>query len=95
MLLVDEVHTVTRATWFPIFAACPAPIRLGVSGTIRESKKKLILEAHFGPILHEVREREMSDAGRSAKPCILMPRVGGVVTSAFGYGAAPRYRDPR
>lgn len=93
VLLVDECHTITQRTWFPIFERCPAPVRFGVSGTVRESKKRLILEAHFGPIFHEVREREMSDAGLSAQPCILMPKVGGLVTSAFGYGSTPRYRD--
>ena len=77
VLLVDEVHTVSPAGWFPTLSACEgAWVRLGLSGTIREVRYPLAMEAFFGPILHEVKDDVLIAAGRSAQTTVLMPRVG-------------------
>lgn len=78
VLIVDEVHVVTP-TWFPLLAACSAPVRLGMSGTVPEARYPLVMEAYLGPVLLEVQERALVDQGRSADPLILMPYSGALV----------------
>lgn len=74
VLLVDEAHNVSPVSWFPLLGRCPAPVRFGLSGTIREVQP-LIIEAFLGPLLIEVEEKALVDLGRSATPRIWMPNV--------------------
>jgi len=85
LLIVDEVHVVSSTMWFPVLGICPAPIRIGMSGTIREHRTPLILEAYFGPIIAEVHTKELVALGRSAVPLILMPLSGALVPESTDF----------
>jgi superfamily II DNA or RNA helicase len=85
ILVVDEVHTVTPKMWFPILGACRAPMRIGMSGTVKEVHSPLPVEAFFGPVLMEVKETQLVEAGRSAEAIILMPNAGALVNDGLDY----------
>jgi superfamily II DNA or RNA helicase len=86
VLLVDEVHTVSPKSWFPILERCTnAWFRLGLSGTIREATHQLPLEAFFGPIFHEITDAELIQQGRSATTTVLMPRCGNTLEESNDY----------
>ena len=82
LLLADEVHAVTQATGFPVLAACPAPFRIGMSGSIKEAHSQLVVQAFFGPVHLRVGENELVERGRSSAPTILMPQVSDIVREA-------------
>jgi superfamily II DNA or RNA helicase len=75
ILLVDEVHTVSLKTWFPLLGAHSAPFRIGLSGTVREAHALPLVESFFGPILMTVTERQQVQAGYIARATVLMPWV--------------------
>ena len=75
ILLVDEVHTVSLKTWFPLLGAHQAPFRIGLSGTVKEAHALPLVESFFGPILMTVTERQQAVAGYIAQATVLMPWV--------------------
>jgi superfamily II DNA or RNA helicase len=83
-LIVDEVHDVTQHSWFPVLGACKAPVRIGMSGSLKEAHSRVIMEAFFGPVLKTVTDAPLVASGRSAKPIILMPYAGNMVQSVRG-----------
>lgn len=87
LLLVDEGDVISPPSWFPTLGLCTgAWLRLAMSGTMREVKHPLAVEAFFGPVLHEVADPELVDAGRSAQTTVLMPLVGQQVQDGTDYG---------
>jgi superfamily II DNA or RNA helicase len=86
VLLVDEVHTVSPPSWYPILERCTgAWFRLGFSGTVREARHQITLEAFFGPLIHEVTDVQLIQQGRSAATTVLMPRVGNLLEEIKDY----------
>ena len=70
-LVVDEAQFITPNTYFKVLSACPASMRIGLSATAKYKTKLPAIEAYLGPILAEVEELELVDAGRSAKPVVM------------------------
>src|SRR5205823_5790851 len=87
VLICDEVDGVTPRSYFPVLGACPAPFRIGMSGTVREHRAPILAEAFFGPIIAEIENRELVALGRSAEPTILMPLSGALVPETQDYDA--------
>lgn len=77
ILIFDEFHLNKAATASRIAKFCQAPMRLGLSGTIDERSQAKML--HYvgltGPILGEIRNKELVEKGRSAKPFIRFREV--------------------
>jgi superfamily II DNA or RNA helicase len=72
ILFFDEFHLNKAATAVRITKFCQAPMRFGLSGTIDEKSKVKMM--HYtgltGPVLAEIRNKELVEKGRSAKPYI-------------------------
>jgi superfamily II DNA or RNA helicase len=93
ILFVDEFHLNKAWQASRIVDQCAAPMRFGLSGTI--DKKNRVKMLHYigmtGPIIAEVRNKELVDLGRSAKPFIRMvevhaPRVEGKYAECYREG---------
>jgi len=72
ILFIDEFHLNKAWQCTRIVERCQAPFRIGLSGTInRDNKAKMM---HYvgmcGPIIAEIRNKELVELGRSAKPII-------------------------
>jgi superfamily II DNA or RNA helicase len=78
-LIVDEAHKVSPKMWFNVLGEVGASVRLGLSATIREASRRMVVESYLGPIVHTASVQEMIDEGRAAKPTIRMLRLGGLV----------------
>lgn len=86
LLIVDEVHTISPPSWFPLLELCTgAWFRLGLSGTVREASHQVVLEAFFGPLMHEVTDAQLIQQGRSAATTVLMPRIGNLLEEVKDY----------
>jgi superfamily II DNA or RNA helicase len=85
VLLADEAHTITVTQWFSILGACPAPVRLGLSGTLEEARVPILSEAYFGPVFHQVDERELIQQGRSALVDVIMPYVASAIPESANF----------
>jgi superfamily II DNA or RNA helicase len=72
MLFIDEMHVNKASQLQKVANLCRARMRFGLSGTI--NKKDKIKMMHFtglvGPVIAEVRNKELVNLGRSAKPFI-------------------------
>lgn len=84
-LVVDEAHVISPTMWFQTLKRIPAPIRLGLSATIKEASRRLIIEAFLGPIVYEEESIALIEAGRSATPDLAMLRVGSVIDDGDGF----------
>lgn len=90
ILFIDEFHLNKAWQASRLVAQCSAPMRFGLSGTIdRKNKIKLF---HYtgmtGPIIAEVRNKELVEKGRSAKPIIRLVEIIGKRVSADNYREA-------
>jgi superfamily II DNA or RNA helicase len=83
VVAVDEAHTVTTGTWFDVLKLIPAPVRLGLSATIKEAARRLVVEAYLGPIIFESGVDALIESGRAAEPRISVLSVGGLVDSSI------------
>lgn len=79
VLAVDECHRISPKTWHRVLEQIHAPVRLGLSATIKEASRRMVVESYLGPIVHESSVTDMIEAGRAAKPTIKMIRLGGLV----------------
>lgn len=72
ILFFDELHVNKATQASKIAKFCQAPMRFGLSGTIDEKSKVKMM--HYigltGPVLAEIRNKELVEKGRSAKPYI-------------------------
>lgn len=76
ILFIDELHTNKASQAKKVAFQCSARMRFGLSGTISKEPLKLMLfESLTGPIIAEVRNKELVELGRSAKPFIRMVEV--------------------
>lgn len=88
ILFIDEFHVNKAWQLSRIVDKCEAPMRFGLSGTI--DKKNLTKMLHYegmtGPIIAEVRNKELVGLGRSAKPFIRFREVRSdkLVVASFG-----------
>ena len=78
----DEVHTMSERRDHNVLMRIPATVRLGLSGTIKEAKRRMVIEAYLGPIVYEGNVVALIEAGRLARPYFTMIRVGGVLDDA-------------
>jgi superfamily II DNA or RNA helicase len=90
LLVMDECH-VAATQALEILKRIHAPARIGLSATIRESPRRLYIQAYLGPILVESTLTELVAVGRAAAPEIRMYRVGGLIDEAPDFG--PIYQD--
>lgn len=77
ILFIDEFHLNKAWQCTRIVERCQAPMRFGLSGTINANNKVKLL--HYigmcGPIIAEIRNKELVELGRSAKPIIKFHEV--------------------
>jgi superfamily II DNA or RNA helicase len=77
LLFIDEFHINKAWQCSRIVSQNKAPMRFGLSGTVDRSNKTKML--HYvgltGPIIAEVRNKELVELGRSAKPVIRFVEV--------------------
>ncbi len=77
IVFVDELHVNKAWQATRILERCQAPMRFGLSGTIREDNKVKMM--HYvgmtGPIIAQVSNQELVRLGRSAKPYIRFVEV--------------------
>ena len=78
VVVVDEAHTIAK-TGLTLLHQIPAPVRLGLSATIKEAPRRMFVEAYLGPILLESSLTDLVERGRAAEPQITMIRCGGGV----------------
>lgn len=78
VVIVDEAHGISDM-YTKILSAVHAPVRLGLSATIKEAPRRMVVESYLGPIIHEQEPSELIESGRLAEPTIYMIRVGGLV----------------
>lgn len=79
-VIVDEAHlTCTGEAGFRVLGAIHAPVRLGLSATVQEASKRLVVEAYLGPVIHTQSLEESVATGRIARPRVTMFRLGGLV----------------
>lgn len=99
ILFIDEFHINKAWQAYRIVNRCNAPLRFGLSGTIDKENKIKIM--HYmgmtGPIIAEVKNKELVDLGRSARPMIRMVEVhidpvGGNYAASYKMGVV-RSRD--
>ena len=74
VLIADECHHLQSPTYQGLFMESNAPIRLGFSGTVPDADTYpgWLVRACTGPILVDVTNKELIDAGVSAKPTVEM-----------------------
>jgi|SRR5262245_15398870 len=82
VVCVDECHSISPKMWFQTLEVIPASIRLGLSGTIKEATRRMIVESYLGPIVHTQQITDLIELGRVATPNIAMHRVGGLFDDA-------------
>lgn len=82
VVAVDECHSISPKMWFQTLEVIPAPIRLGLSATIKEATRRMIVESYLGPIVHEQEISELIELGRVALPNVALLRVDGLFDDA-------------
>lgn len=82
IVIVDECHGISPKMWFQTLEVIPAPIRLGLSATITEASRRMIVESYLGPIVHQQDIADLIELGRIATPNLAMLRVGGLFDDA-------------
>ena len=65
VVLTDEVHLATSSSQIKIMDMCKFPYRIGLSGTIPTTKYAdgLTLVSNFGPILVDIRAKQLQEEG--------------------------------
>jgi len=68
LLILDECHNSSAKTWLSCMTYINAPYVLGMSGTAWTGNqiKDLLLEAHVGPVIGTITNKEQVEKGRSA-----------------------------
>jgi superfamily II DNA or RNA helicase len=88
IIFLDEVHVNKAKQAQRVMNHCKARMRFALSGTVSRLKSKLLpLMAMTGPIIAEIRNKELVDLGRSAKPFVRMVHVDAKkrVEGSFGH----------
>jgi len=76
LVFVDELHINKAKQVIKVLNHCRARMRFGLSGTISKDPAKMMRYiGTIGPVISEVRNKELVEKGRSAKPKIRMVRV--------------------
>lgn len=78
----DECHDVSQNMGHGVLMRIPATVRLGLSATIKEAARRMVVEAYLGPVVYEGDVVELIDAERLARPRFWMLGVGGVIDDA-------------
>lgn len=78
-LVVDEAHEISPKMWFNTLEVIHAPVRLGLSATVKEASRRMIVEAYLGPIVHHQSVSELVEIGRAAEPIVHLVRTPGPV----------------
>lgn len=93
ILFIDEFHINKAWQASRVVDQCAATMRFGLSGTI--DKKNRVKMLHYvgmtGPIIAEVRNKELVEKGRSAKPIMRMVEVHAPKLETNSY--AQSYRE--
>lgn len=79
IVVYDEAHDISQNMGHQVLMRIPARVRLGLSGTIREASRRMVVEAYLGPIIFEGDVVELIEAGRLARPRFWMLGIGGVI----------------
>lgn len=68
-VIPDEGHHTSADTWQHILQTCTARFRIGMTGTydLKDAKKQGAFTAYIGPLLKKVSNRQLIEAGHSAK----------------------------
>lgn len=75
VLLLDEAHHAGANSWTKVCEACLAPYRYAFTATVYDdpsqySKMDLVLIGLIGPVIFEVRSKELRDRGYLADPLV-------------------------
>jgi superfamily II DNA or RNA helicase len=76
VLIADEVHHLTSASWVSIFERSKAAYRLGLTATPCFDGPGIALEAWTGPIVAEINAGELIERGVLVRPDIWFVRPG-------------------
>jgi superfamily II DNA or RNA helicase len=83
MLLLDEAHHARAMMWSSVCSACQAKYRWAYTATVHDDPKKysysdLLLFGLIGPVIFEIRSKELRDRGHLAYPLVTMikPKTG-------------------
>lgn len=84
-LIVDEAHHASSPSWSSVILRSNAYYKFALSGTALKAstEKNMRVRGLFGPVLVRIRNKELVDAGVSAKPKIRFYQVHGSISS-FG-----------
>jgi superfamily II DNA or RNA helicase len=75
-VIYDEAHRVGDMA-STVLQAIPAPMRIGLSATIKEAGRRMVVESYLGPIIFEEDLAELVALGRAAMPHVSMLRIDG------------------
>jgi superfamily II DNA or RNA helicase len=72
VLIVDEVHHASAATWYNVCSRIPAEYRYGLSATPDTGPMRMKLEAAIGPVIFSISPKELMDKGYLSVPTVYM-----------------------
>lgn len=76
LLIADEVHHLTSASWVSVFENALAPYRIGLTATPCFDGPGMALEAWTGPIVAEINAGELIERGVLVRPTCWFVRPG-------------------
>jgi superfamily II DNA or RNA helicase len=76
VIVADECHHLVAPTYQNLFLESNAPVRIGMSGTVpaEDTYQGWLVRSLTGPILIDITNKELIEAGISAKPIVEMHR---------------------
>jgi superfamily II DNA or RNA helicase len=80
MLILDEAHHASAKSWIEICEWCRASYRLAYTATVHDDPEKysypdLVLIGLIGPIIYEIRSKELRERGFLADPLVTVLRT--------------------
>ena len=80
MLVLDEAHHASSKSWTKVCEHCQAPYRFAYTATVHDDPVKysyidLVLIGLVGPIIFEVRSKELRDRGYLADPLVTIVKT--------------------
>lgn len=77
LIILDEAHHAAARSWTEVCKKCKAPYRLAYTATVHDDPERysysdLVLIGLIGPIIFEIRSKELRDRGYLADPIVTM-----------------------
>lgn len=92
LVIVDEAHLVGKGaqTFHKVLDLCPAPARLGMSGTplVDQQDADMMLISRTGPLLYDLQPSELQDKGILAQAELNVTRINHPIRADYTYREA-------